>query len=559
MNQPKHKVPLNFIENIVQDDVAKGKNQGKVITRFPPEPNGYLHIGHAKSICLNFDLAQKYEGAYCNLRFDDTNPEKEEARFSKSIIEDVHWLGYQEAQILHASDYFEQLFEYAVALIKKGKAYVCDLDAEQIREQRGTLTSAGTESPYRNRSIDENFARFQEMRAGDFEDGACVLRAKIDMAASNINMRDPVIYRVRHIKHPRTGAAWCIYPAYDFAHCVSDSIEGVTHSICTLEFEDHRPLYDWFLEQLDIHHPQQIEFARLELTHTITSKRKLKTLIQDGVVEAWDDPRLLTISGMRRRGIPPQAIREFCRRIGVTKKDSQIEIAALETCVRDELNICAPRAIAILNPLKVVITNYPTDKTEYINAVNNPNNPDAGTRKLSFSRELYVEREDFMEDPPKQFFRLSPGREVRLKYAYYIVCEEVIKDDNGEVVELRCVYDPASYGGGTTDRRKVKGTVHWLDSATAVATQIYLYDRLFRIENPTQGELSDALNPQSKTVIENALIEPSLKDASPEQTYQFERLGYFIADSKLHSRTAPVFNRTITLYDSWSKIKQRNK
>ena len=552
----KHETPGNFIANIVQEDVRKGKHGGKVITRFPPEPNGYLHIGHAKAVWLNFQIAQQH-GGYCNLRFDDTNPEKEEAEFSSAIIEDVHWLGYRERQTCHASNYFARLFEYAVALIKKGKAYVCSLSADEIREQRGTLTAPGTESPYRARSIEENLGLFNKMRAGECRDGEHVLRAKIDMRSGNINMRDPVIYRIRHAHHHRSGDDWCIYPAYDFAHCASDSIEGITHSLCTLEFEDHRPLYDWFLQALGVHHPQQIEFARLELTHTITSKRKLKKLIDGGIVGGWDDPRLPTIAGMRRRGIPPAAIRNFCELIGVTKKDSQIEIELFETCVRDELNRTAPRAMAVLNPLKVVITNYPAGETEMLEAANNPGDPGAGTRRLPFAREIYIEKEDFMESPPKKFFRLSPGREVRLKYAWYVTCEEVIKDDAGEVVELHCRYDPASRGGGTPDGRKVKGTIHWVSAAHAVAAKVNLYDRLFSAANPAAADDPEGvLNPRSNVPVERALLEASLGGVQPGQAYQFERLGYFVADP-LSRPGAIVFNRTITLYDSWEKIKRK--
>lgn len=556
MDKTHHEIPSNFIDNIIEGDVAQKKNGGKVITRFPPEPNGYLHIGHAKSVFINFSIADRYSDAYCNLRFDDTNPEKEEQQFKDAIIEDVHWLGYREQDILHTSDYFAQLYEHAVTLIKKEKAYVCDLSGEQMREQRGSLTSPGVESPCRAHSVDENLELFEKMRNGEFAEGTHTLRARIDMASGNINLRDPVIYRIRHIEHHRTGQEWCIYPAYDFSHCVSDSIEGITHSLCTLEFEDHRPLYDWFLEQLGVHHPQQIEFARLELSHTITSKRKLKKLIDDGVVESWDDPRLLTIAGMRRRGVPAQSIRDFCHRIGVTKKDSQIEMEALETCVRDELNKVAPRAIAVLNPLKVVITNYPKDKVEMFAAPNHPNDPDAGSRDIAFSREIYIERDDFFEDPPKKFFRLSPGKEVRIKYAYYITCNEVVKDDKGEISELHCTYDPDSSGGGTDDGRKVKGTIHWVSAPHAVQAEVHLYDRLFNDPNPQQHDLQDVLNPDSKVVIHNALLEASLAEADTTKAYQFERLGYFIADSKHHNADTPVFNRTITLYDSWNKIKK---
>lgn len=554
MKKTEYAPPVNFIRNIVREDIAANKHAGKVVTRFPPEPNGYLHIGHAKSVWLNFGIAREFGSGHCNLRFDDTNPEREEAEFGRAIIKDLHWLGYREKSIRHTSDYFEQLFDYAVALIKKDKAYVCELDSEQIREQRGTLTEAGRESPYRNRSIEENISLFNRMRAGDYEDGECVLRAKIAMDAANINLRDPVIYRVRHVRHHRTGERWCIYPSYDFSHCISDSLEGITHSICTLEFEDHRPLYDWFLDALNIHHPRQIEFARLELSHTITSKRKLKTLIDSGAVDGWDDPRLLTIAGMRRRGIPAAAIRTFCECIGVTKKNSLIEIELLETCIRDALNPIAPRAMAVLDPLKVVITNYADDKTEMIDAVNNPRRP-SDIRPLPFSREIYIERDDFMENPPGKFFRLAPQREVRLKYAYYITCEEVVKDA-GEVVELRCRYDPKSRGGGSPDGRKVKGTIHWVSAAHAVKAEVRLYERLFAEHNPALcEEFEDALNPSSKVVVKNAMLEPGLGEMQAQRAYQFERLGYFIADS--NSGQSLVINRIITLYDSWQKIKRK--
>ena len=547
----------NFIENIILNGISKGENEGKVITRFPPEPNGYLHIGHAKSVCLNFNLAEKYGNNKCNLRFDDTNPEKEEEKFSAAILEDIHWLGYKPSTVYYASDYFEKLYQYAIDLIKSDKAYVCDLSADDIRKQRGTLTTCGENSPYRSRSIEENLQRFTKMRNGEFKEGACSLRAKIDMASNNINLRDPVIYRIRKITHPRTGNDWPIYPTYDFAHCVSDSLEGITHSVCTLEFEDHRPLYDWLLDQLNIHHPQQIEFARLELTYTITSKRKIKELISKGIVEAWDDPRLLTLSAMRRRGIPASAIRDFCEQIGVTKKNSEIDIEALETSIRDTLNIEAPRAMAVLDPLKVIIINYPENKVEELEAKNNPNNPETGKRKVPFSREIYIEKEDFMENPPAKYFRLSPHNEVRLKYAYYIKCEEIIRNDKGEIIELHCRYDPQSQGGKTADGRKVKGTIHWVSALHAVTAKVCLYDRLFNTPHPNMDELETSLNLDSKIVIENALLEPSLKHMQTDQTYQFERLGYFIRDDKTSTANKLIINRTITLYDSWNKIKQK--
>ncbi len=555
MKKTEYDTPANFIRALVREDIANNRYDGKVITRFPPEPNGYLHIGHAKSIWLNFGIAKEFGGGHCNLRFDDTNPEKEEAEFRRAIIEDMHWLGYREKNILHASDYFEKLFDCAVALIKKGKAYVCDLNNEQIRERRGSLTQAGSDSPYRARSIEENIDLFNKMRAGEYADGARVLRAKIAMDSPNINMRDPVIYRIRHSRHDRTEKQWRIYPSYDFAHCISDSIEGITHSLCTLEFEDHRPLYDWFLETLEMHHPRQIEFARLELSHTITSKRKLKSLIDSGAADGWDDPRLLTIAGMRRRGIPAAAIRTFCECIGVTKKNSLIEIEFLETCIRDELNLTTPRAMAVLNPLKAVITNYPEDKTETVAAANNPKQP-SDSRQVPFSREIYIERDDFMENPPAKFFRLAPQREVRLKYAYYITCEEVIKDSNGEITELRCRYDPQTRGGGSPDGRKVKGTIHWVSAAHAVKAKVYLYDRLFAEHNPAASEdLNAALNPRSKVAAENAMLEPGLGAMQAGQPYQFERLGYFVADSR--SDRSLVINRIMTLCDSWEKIKRK--
>ena len=549
--------PTNFIRRIVERDVADGKHGGKVLTRFPPEPNGYLHIGHAKAICLNFGIAREYGGGPCNLRFDDTNPEKESVEYVEAIIEDVRWLGFEWTRLLHASDYFEQLYEYAVALVRAGKAYVCSLSADEMRRRRGTLTEAGVNSPHRERGVEENLGLFARMRAGEFADGAHVLRAKIDMAAPNLNMRDPTIYRIRHAAHYRSGKRWCIYPTYDFTQCLSDSIEGVTHSLCTLEFEDHRPLYDWFLDALGVHHPQQIEFARLQLSHTITSKRNLKKLVETGVVDGWDDPRMTTLSGLRRRGVPPAAIRDFCERIGVTKKDSWIPMELFETCVRNVLNETAPRALAVLEPLKVVIENYPEERVEEIEAANDPNRPERGTRKLPFSRELYIERGDFMEQPPKKFFRLAPGREVRLKYAYYVTCEEVIKDGDGNVVELHCRYDPQSRGGGTPDGRKVKGTIHWLSAAAARPAEMRLYDRLFHAEDPLAcDDATDALNPESLVVKRDALVEPSVLRARPGLCHQFERLGYFVRDAR-DGGERPVFNRTITLRDTWAKLSGR--
>ena len=473
----------NFIRQIVEQDIAAGKNEGRVHTRFPPEPNGHLHIGHAKSICLNFGIAEQYEGL-CNLRFDDTNPEKESEEYVKAIKDCVRWLGFEWHRIRYASDYFELFYQYAVELINKECAYVCSLSAEEIRHYRGTLTEAGTDSPYRNRSIAENLTLFEQMKDGVYKNGAHVLRAKIDMASANLNMRDPTIYRIRHTAHHRTGTRWCIYPTYDFSHCLSDAIEDITHSLCTLEFEDHRPLYDWFLDKLGTVHPRQIEFARLQLNYTITSKRNLKTLIDQNFVEGWDDPRLMTLGGMKRRGIPPAAIHDFCERIGLTKKDSWIDFALFENCVRDILNKTSLRKMAVIDPLKVVIVNYPDDKVEYLDAVNKPNDATAGTRPLAFSRELYIERDDFMETPVKKFFRLAPGREVRLKYAYYIRCEQIIKDENGKITELHCRYDPQTRGGDSADKRKVKGTLHWLSAKHARHAEIRLYDRLFNVENP---------------------------------------------------------------------------
>jgi len=555
MKPPADEPQTNFIRQIVERDLAANKHGGKLVTRFPPEPNGYLHVGHAKAICLNFGLAREHNGL-CNLRFDDTNPEKESAEYAEAIIKDVRWLGFDWDRLLYASDYFGQLHDCAVELIRAGKAYVCSLSADDIRRYRGTLTEPGKNSPWRGRGVEENLDLFRRMRDGEFADGEHVLRAKIDMTAPNINMRDPTIYRIRHTAHHRSGDRWCIYPTYDFTHCLSDSIEGITHSLCTLEFEDHRPLYDWFLDALGVHHPQQIEFARLQLTHTITSKRQLKKLVDAGVVDGWDDPRMPTLSGMRRRGIPPAAIHDFCERIGITKKDSWISMDALETCVRNELNRSAPRAMAVLDPLKVVIDNYPEGGVEEMEAANDPNNPAAGTRKLPFSRELYIERDDFMEEPPKKFFRLAPGREVRLKYAWYITCEDVVKNGDGEITELRCRYDPESRGGGTADGRKVRGTLHWLSAAHAKRAEARLYDRLFHVENPLAcDDVMDALNPESLVVRRDCLVEPSLLDAPPGHCRQFERLGYFARDSAEGDR--PVFNRTMTLRDTWAKLSKQ--
>jgi glutaminyl-tRNA synthetase len=554
---------LDFIRQIVAEDIKTDKWGGRVVTRFPPEPNGYLHIGHAKSICLNFGIAAENKGGVCHLRFDDTNPEKEEEEYVNSIIEDVRWLGWDWGEHLYyASDYFEQMFEYAVQLIKKGKAYVCDLTADHIREYRGTLTEPGKDSPYRNRPVEENLVLFERMRAGEFADGSRTLRAKIDMSHPNLNMRDPVMYRILHAAHHRTGDKWCIYPMYDWAHGLEDSIERITHSICTLEFENHRPLYDWFLDQLDIFHPQQIEFARLNLTYTVMSKRKLLQLVQDGLVSEWDDPRMPTICGLRRRGYSPQAIREFCRRIGINKFNSTIDIALLEHCLREDLNKTSVRAMAILRPLKVVIDNYPEGQVEQLEAVNNPEDPAAGTRNVPFSRELYIERDDFMAEPPKKFYRLSPGREVRLRYAYFVTCKDVIKDENGQVVELHCTYDPATRGGDAPDGRKVKSTLHWVSAAHSFNAEVRLYDHLFSKENPDDvqedRDFKTNLNPYSLEILSSCRVEPSLDHAKPLSRYQFERLGYFCVDPD-SSGGKLVFNRTVPLRDPWAKIQKAQK
>jgi glutaminyl-tRNA synthetase len=550
----------NFIKYIIEEDLKIGKNDGKVLTRFPPEPNGYLHIGHAKSICLNFGLAAEYHGL-CNLRYDDTDPSKESIEYVASIKEDVRWLGFDwQDREYYASNYFEQLFEYAVQLIKAGDAYVDSLSAEEIRQYRGTLTRTGKNSPYRERSIEENLDLFERMRAGEFRDGAHVLRAKIDMASPNMIMRDPTLYRIRHVSHYRTGKMWCIYPMYDFTHCLSDSIEGITHSICTLEFEINRQLYDWVLDHLNVEcHPRQIEFARLNLSFTVLSKRKLIRLVEDGHVSGWDDPRLPTISGLRRRGYTPKAIRSFCDRIGVAKADSMVDMALLEYCIREDLNKHAPRVMGVLRPLKVVIDNYPENEEEALEAVNNPGDPSMGTRKVPFSRELYIERDDFMEDPPKKFFRLAPGREVRLRYAYFITCVDVIKDpDTGEIIELHCAYDPATRGGDAPDGRKVKGTLHWVSVNHAITAQVRLYDHLFAKENPNEVEagkdFAAYLNPTSIEILNDCKIEPSLAAAKPSSLCQFERLGYFCVDAKDSTPDRLVFNRTVTLRDTWAKI-----
>jgi glutaminyl-tRNA synthetase len=553
---------LDFVRQIIAEDIKSNKWGGRVHTRFPPEPNGYLHIGHAKAINLNFSIADEFNGK-CNLRFDDTNPIKEEQEYIDSIKEDVRWLGFDwEDRLYFASDYFEQMYEYAVQLIKAGKAYVCDLNPDQIREYRGTLTEPGKNSPYRDRSIDENLDLFEKMRTGEFPEGSCVLRAKIDMASANLNLRDPVMYRILHAEHPRSCDKWCIYPTYDWAHGLEDSIEGITHSICTLEFENHRPLYDWFLNELGVFHPQQIEFARLNLTYTVMSKRKLQQLVQAGLVSGWDDPRMPTICGLRRRGYSPEAIREFCGRIGVNKFNSTVDIALLEHCLREHLNKTSPRVMAVLRPLKIIIDNYPQDGIEELDAVNNPEDAGADTRKVPFSRELYIERDDFKEQPPKKFYRLAPGREVRLRYAYFIRCAEVVKDAGGEIVELHCTYDPATRGGDAPDGRKVKSTLHWVSAAHAITAEVRLYDHLFTKKKPDDvpegSDFTANLNPDSLQVLTDCRVEPSLDDARPLSQYQFERIGYFCVDFDT-SADRLIFNRTTTLRDPWAKIQKARK
>ncbi len=546
--------PKNFIYEIIDEDLKTNKWGGNVCTRFPPEPNGYLHIGHAKSICLNYGIARDYKGKF-NLRFDDTNPEKEEQEYVDSIVEDVKWLGADfDNKILFASDYFEQMYLWAVVLIKKGKAYVCELTADEIRETRGTLTEPGKESPYRNRSVEENLDLFERMKNGEFPDGAKTLRAKINMASPNFNMRDPIMYRIVHAEHHRTGSKWCIYPTYDWAHGNEDSIEGITHSICTLEFENHRPLYDWYLDQLGVHHPQQIEFARLNLNYTVMSKRKLLQLVQEKYVDDWDDPRMPTISGFRRRGYTPEAIRIFAEIVGVAKRDALTDISLLEYAIRDDLNKNAQRVMAVLKPLKIVLTNYPESKIEELEAVNNPENPDAGKRLVPFSRELFIEQSDFMENPPKGFHRLVPNGEVRLRYAYIIKCDEVIKNENGEVIELRCTFDPETKSGTGTSKKKVKGTIHWVSANHAIDAEVRLYDRLFTAENPGAEEnWLEYVNPNSLEIIPNAKLEPFIKTAKKGDRFQFERNGYFCVDTKNTTNEKLVFNRTVTLKDSWKK------
>ncbi|MGB2698467.1 MAG: glutamine--tRNA ligase/YqeY domain fusion protein [Candidatus Zixiibacteriota bacterium] len=560
MNEKDSTRPVDFIREIVEEDLRTNRYGGKVQTRFPPEPNGYLHIGHAKAICIDFGIAAQY-GGLCNLRFDDTNPIKEESKYAEAIKEDIRWLGFDWGdRLYHASDYFDQLYQYAVQLIKKGKAYVDDLSADEIRETRGTLTEPGKESPFRNRSVEENLDLFERMRKGEFPDGSRVLRAKIDMKSGNLNMRDPVMYRILHADHHRTGDRWCIYPMYDWAHGQSDSIEGITHSLCSLEFEDHRPLYDWYLDQLGVHHPRQIEFARLNISHTVLSKRRLLQLVNEGQVKGWDDPRMPTLSGLRRRGYTPESIRNFCDRIGVAKRDSVVDVALLEHCLREDLNRKTPRVMAVLRPLKVIIENYPEDQIEELEAINNPEDPSMGTRKIPFSRVLYIEQDDFREDPPKKFFRLAPGREVRLKHAYIIKCERLVKDEQtGEVTELHCTYDPETRSGGAKAARKVKGTLHWVSANHAIEAEVRLYDHLFLKANPDEVEegldFKSNLNPNSLEILDSCKVEPDLRAAKAGNLYQFLRLGYFCVDPD-SSDKKPVFNRTVSLHDTWAKIEK---
>ena len=555
--------PSDFIRDIIDEDLRTGKNQGRVATRFPPEPNGYPHIGHAKSICLNFGIAAQYGGT-CNLRMDDTDPSGESMEYVESIIRDVRWLGFDwQDRLYYASDYYDRLYEYALQLIRLGKAYVCDLSPDEIRDYRGTLTEPGRESPYRNRSVEENLALFDAMRAGEFADGARVLRAKIDMSSPNVTMRDPIMYRIKKETHYRTGEKWCIYPMYDFAHCLSDFIEGITHSICTLEFENNRPLYDWFLEELGLEpRPHQYEFARLNLSYTVMSKRKLMELVEKRFVDGWDDPQMPTLSGMRRRGYTPEAIRTFCERIGVSKNDSLIDMALLENCVRDDLNEKAPRVMAVLRPLKVVIDNYPEEQVEQFECPYHPKNPEMGSRKVPFSRVLYIEQDDFLENPPKKFYRLAPGREVRLRYGYFIKCVDIVKDPGtGEVVEVHCTYDPETRSGFAPDGRKVDATIHWVSAAHAVPAEVRLYDRLFRVAEPLAGDadFTEFLNPKSREILNACRLEPSVASAAPGSRFQFERLGYFTADPVDSAEGGLVFNRTVTLRDSWAKVAEKGK
>ena len=562
VSEPGTVSTANFIREIIKKEIQDGKLKGKIVTRFPPEPNGYLHIGHAKAICINFGLARELQGE-CHLRFDDTNPSKEETEYIEAIKRDVKWLGFEWGEHLYyASGYFEQMYLWAIELIKTGKAYVDDLTAEKIREYRGTLTEVGKESPYRNRSVEENLDLFMRVRNGEFPDGSRVLRAKIDMAHPNMNMRDPVMYRIMNAAHHRTGTEWKIYPMYDWAHGLEDSIEKVTHSLCSLEFEDHRPLYDWFLEQLNIHHPRQIEFARLNLTYTVMSKRKLLQLVKGGYVSGWDDPRMPTLSGFRRRGYTPEAIRSFCERIGVAKRDSVVDYALLEHCLREDLNKRALRSMAVLNPLKVVIENYPSDKVEHLEAVNNPEDPQAGKRMVPFSKIIYIEQADFMEEPPKKFFRLAPGREVRLRYAYFLTCKEVVKDPvTGDIVELRCIYDPQTRGGWAPDGRSPKATIHWVSAQHAIDAEVRLYEQLFSKEDPDDapdGDFLSNLNQKSLEILSGCKLEPDLKNAMPGNRYQFERIGYFCVDND-SSPQKLIFNRTATLRDEWAKIAKKAK
>ena len=556
--------PSDFIRSTIADDLETGKFEGRVVTRFPPEPNGYLHIGHAKSICLNFGIADEHANAVCHLRFDDTNPNREDEEFVMSIQEDVKWLGFDWADHLYfASDYFEELYQFAIELIKLEKAYVDSLTSEQIRVNRGTLTSPGQDSPYRNRSVEENLELFYRMKSGEFADGEHVLRAKIDMSSPNINMRDPTLYRIRKVDHQRTGDKWCIYPMYDFAHGLSDSLEKITHSLCTLEFEDHRPLYDWFIDALNVYHPQQIEFARLNISHTVLSKRKLRYLVEAGLVSGWDDPRMPTLSGLRRRGYTPQSIRNFCDRIGVAKRDTTVDVALLEHCLREDLNQNAPRVMGVLRPLKVIIDNYPEGKTEQLEAVNNPEKPEEGTRFVSFGRTLFIDQGDFLEDPPRKFYRLSPGMEVRLRYGYLITCVGVVKDpETGDVVEVHCTYDPESRGGTAPDGRRVRGTIHWVSGEDSIPAEIRLYDYLFEANDTAEDQIGDGagngINPDSLSIIEDARVESSLSKVSGGDIYQFEREGYFVVDTVEHDTGHLVFNRAVSLRDTWARV-QRNQ
>jgi glutaminyl-tRNA synthetase len=555
--------PSDFIRDIIDKDLLANKHRGRVVTRFPPEPNGYPHVGHAKSVCLNFGIAAQYGGT-CNLRMDDTDPEGESVEYVEAIIRDVKWLGFDwQDRLYYASDYYERLYEYALQLIRLGKAFVCDLNADEMREYRGSFTEPGRESPWRNRSVEENLDLFQRMRAGEFDDGRCVLRAKIDMASPNITMRDPIMYRIKKASHYRTGDGWCIYPMYDFAHCLSDSIEGITHSICTLEFENNRPLYDWFLAALNIADPpQQIEFARLNISYTVLSKRRLIELVEKGIVCGWDDPRMPTLSGMRRRGYPPEAIRDFCERIGVAKNDSLVDAALLENCIRESLNETAPRVMAVLRPLRVIIDNYPEGRIEAFDCPCHPKNPDMGSRKVPFSRVLYIERDDFMENPPKKFFRLSPGREVRLRYGYFIKCVEVVKNpETGEVVELHCTYDPETHSGFAPDGRKVDATIHWVSADSSIEAEVRLYDRLFRAPDPlaADADFMEHRNPESLEILKSCRLEPGLANAAPGDAFQFERMGYFCVDAVDAKAGAPVFNRTVTLRDAWAKATEKGK